>query len=399
MSYFKYSGFAPDGSDIVDTIEAASRDEALRRLEGQGVFVARIGESRRSTGASGSGRIKAMDVVVFTRLLSTMVNANIPIIEGLEISSDQLPAGQFQQVVRRLIADIRRGLSLSEALEAHPQIFNRLYVSMVRAGELSGKLGRILEQLFTYMERMQLLRRKVISALIYPSIVMVAAMLIIGLFLVVFIPQFKENFNQFGDKLPSMTRFFIGLSDVFRAYGLYAAGGIVLAVLGLLRYAKTRAGRFFFDRLRLKLPLAGRLFSKVILVRVTRTLGTLLGNGVPILDAMQIVSGASGNAVMEDLLLATGRRISDGERMAKTLSTSPLIPRMVLQMVAMGEETGNLPEMLEKSAQFYDSDVDIAVEQITSAIAPVLIIGVGLFVGLIVIALFMPIFNMSQFAG
>lgn len=396
MSYFKYTGFNLDRKEVSDVIEAASREEAVERLQERNILVTTISESTRRVRARAKGKVSARDIVVFTRLLSTMVNANVPIIDGLEISIEQVPPGRLQEIVHRLIADIKSGLSLSEALAMHPDVFSKLYCAMVKAGELSGKLGIILEQLFSFMERMDNLKRKVVSALIYPSVIMALALLIVGLFLLVFIPQFKKNFTEFGDKLPGITRFFISLSDWVNAYFIYFFVAAVIALIVAMRLLKTPRGIVFKDRFVLQVPLAGPLVKKVTLVRVTRTLGTLLGNGVPIIEALDIVAAASGNAVMENLLQLTKRRISDGERMARTLAGSILIPKMVLQMIAMGEETGHLPEMLDKIAHFYDSDVDVAVERLNSALTPILIIGLGIFVALVVIALFLPIFNMSQ---
>jgi type IV pilus assembly protein PilC len=221
---------------------------------------------------------------------------------------------------------------------------------------------------------------------------------IISVFLLVFIPQFKTNFGRMGDSLPSITRFVINFSEWFQASAFWIFGALALVVIAILHFVRTPRGRCFLDRARLGLPAVGTLVRKVVLVRVTRTLGTLLGNGVPIIEALTIVAAASGNMIMEDLLNQTRKKIADGQRMADTLKASPLIPQMVLQMIAMGEETGHLPEMLLKSAEYYDSDVDVAVERLTAVITPIMIITLGLFVGLIVVALFLPMFNMSSLA-
>jgi len=400
MSYFKYTGYDASGQVVKESIEAENRDDAVAILQDRGIFVTKLSGKKAAPAARvRGGKIKGHDVVVFTRLLATMVNADIPIIDGLEIALGQVPEGPFRQVIRRLINDIQSGLSLSEALEVHPSVFSKLYTAMVKAGELSGKLGLILEQLFSFIERMENLKRKITTALIYPSIILLFSLGIVSMFLIVFIPQFKDNFKQFGDKLPGITKVVIAMSDLYKAYFLYAAGAAAAFFLFSMRFSRTRKGKRFFDKLKLKLPVAGSLIAKVILVRVTGTLGTLLSNGVPIIDALNIVAAASGNTLMEDLLLATKRRISDGERLAKTLGTSPLIPKMMLQMISMGEESGQLPQMLTKVGQFYDADVDVSVERLTSAITPVLIVGLGLFVAAIIIALFIPMFDLSKLVG
>ena len=397
MSSFNYTGYSPDRMAVSGTIEAADKGEALYQLQQQGIFVTKIRAAGGRVRLRGK-KVTGQDLVVFTRLLSTMINANVPLVDGLEIALGQLGAGQLKTVLQRLIQDIRSGRSLSEALAAHPGVFSKLYVSMVRAGEISGKLGVILEQLYSFLERMSDLRRKVISAMIYPSIIGVMAIGIISVFLLVFIPQFKTNFGKMGDSLPSITRFVIDFSEWFQASALWIFIALGVVVLAILQFVRTPRGRRFLDRARLGLPAVGMLVRKVVLVRVTRTLGTLLGNGVPIIEALNIVAAASGNMVMEDLLNQTKRKIADGQRMADTLKASPLIPQMVLQMIAMGEETGHLPEMLLKSAEYYDSDVDVAVERLTAVITPIMIITLGLFVGLIVVALFLPMFNMSSLA-
>ena len=398
MNSFKYSGYSSERMPVNGRIDAESREEALAQLQQQGFFITKISSAGRG-GRRQGGKVGAQELVVFTRLLSTMVNANVPLVDGLEIACEQTGEGKLHQVLLRLIQDIKSGRSLSEALAVHPAVFSRLYVAMVRAGEISGKLGVILEQLYSFMERMSNLRRKVISALIYPSIILVLSVVIAGIFMLVFIPQFKNNFGEMGDKLPSITRFVIGFSDWLQSAAPYLFIALAVTGLGLFRFFRTPRGRRFLDRMRVRMPAVGQLVRKVILVRVTRTLGTLLGNGVPIIEALTIVSTASGNTVMEDLLNQTRRRIADGQRMAETLKGSPLIPKMVLQMIAMGEETGHLPEMLLKSAEYYDADVDVAVERMTGVITPVLIITLGLFIGLIVVALFLPMFNMSSMVG
>jgi len=397
MILFKYSGYSSERMPVSGQIEANSQDEALAQLQKQGFFVTKISSAGRS-GKKQRGKVSSQELVVFTRLLSTMANANVPLVDGLETACGQVEGG-LRQVLQRLLQDIKTGRSLSEALSAHPSVFSRLYFSMVRAGEVSGKLSVILEQLYSFMERMSTLRRKVVSALIYPSIIMILSFVIASIFMLLFIPQFKTNFGDMGDRLPDITRFVIALSDWFESAAPYLFISLAVVVLGLFRFFRTRGGRRVLDRLRIRMPLVGGLVRKVILVRVTRTLGTLLDNGVPIIETLTIVASAAGNSVMEDLLNQMKRKIADGQRMAETLRGAPLIPRMVLQMVAIGEETGHLPEMLLKSAEYYDTDVDVAVERLTSVITPILIISLGLFIGLLIVALFLPMFNMSSMTG
>ena len=402
MSYFKYKGYDKDGRVIEDSIDSASKDSAVKVLQEQGIFITKISQIKKKASESllDKSKIKKRDVVVFTRMLSTMVNADMPIIEGLDISIEQLPEGRLRHVVRRIINDIKSGKALSEALAAHPKIFSKLYIAMVKAGEASGKLGKILEQLFYFMERMESLKRKITSAMIYPSIVMFVSVSIISVFFLVLIPKFKENFSDMGDKLPTITKAVFSFSDFYSSYFHYFAIFMIVVIVVFFRVIKTTKGRYYFDSLKLKFPFrVGTLIKKVVLVRVTRTLGTLMGNGVPVIDALDIVTNASGNVIMENLLIHVKRKISSGERLASTLSKSPLIPKMMIQMISMGEESGQLSQMLDKVSQFYDSDVDIAVERLVSAITPIVIIFLAVFVAIILVALFMPISNMIQIAG
>ncbi|MCK4906575.1 MAG: type II secretion system F family protein [Spirochaetes bacterium] len=402
MSYFKYKGYDKDGRVIEDSIDSASKDSAVKVIQEQGIFITKISQIKKKASESllDKSKIKKRDVVVFTRMLSTMVNADMPIIEGLDISIEQLPEGRLRHVVRRIINDIKSGKALSEALAAHPKIFSKLYIAMVKAGEASGKLGKILEQLFSFMERMESLKRKITSAMIYPSIVMFVSVSIISVFFLVLIPKFKENFSDMGDKLPSITKAVFSFSDFYSSYFHYFAIFMIVVIVVFIRLIKTKKGRYYFDSLKLKFPFkVGTLIKKVVLVRVTRTLGTLMGNGVPVIEALDIVTNASGNVIMENLLIHVKRKISSGERLASTLSKSSLIPKMMIQMISMGEESGQLPEMLDKVSQFYDSDVDIAVERLVSAITPIVIIFLAIFVAIILVALFMPISNMIQIAG
>ena len=402
MSYFKYKGYDKDGRVIEDSIDSASKDSAVKVLQEQGIFITKISQIKKKASESllDKSKIKKRDVVVFTRMLSTMVNADMPIIEGLDISIEQLPEGRLRHVVRRIINDIKSGKALSEALAAHPKIFSKLYIAMVKAGEASGKLGKILEQLFYFMERMESLKRKITSAMIYPSIVMFVSVSIISVFFLVLIPKFKENFSDMGDKLPTITKAVFSFSDFYSSYFHYFAIFMIVVIVVFIRLIKTKKGRYYFDSLKLKFPFrVGTLIKKVVLVRVTRTLGTLMGNGVPVIDALDIVTNASGNVIMENLLIHVKRKISSGERLASTLSKSPLIPKMMIQMISMGEESGQLSQMLDKVSQFYDSDVDIAVERLVSAITPIVIIFLAVFVAIILVALFMPISNMIQIAS
>lgn len=344
----------------------------------------------------GKGRVKIDDLVVFSRQLATMVDAGIPILGSLDILSQQSESIVLKEVLTRVRNDVEVGFSLSNAFAKHPAVFSDLYISMVRAGESSGMLDDILDRLATYLEKTSALQKKIKSALVYPGVVTFMAMAITVLLLYKVIPVFKDIFSGFGAKLPVPTLILIVVSDIFRKY--FPAVVAVLVILGFLarRHINTKKGRYQFDQLLLKLPVFGMLFKKVAVSKFSRTLSTLVKSGVPILSSLEVVGKTCGNTVFEAAIEKVRLGVREGESIALPLEKSRAFPPMVVKMIAVGEQTGELEKMLSKVADFYDEQVDAAVSGLTSLIEPLIIAFLGIVIGGIVICMFLPIFKLSS---
>lgn len=343
--------------------------------------------------------VGSKDLVLFSRQLSTLVSAGIPLVQGLTILEEQVENKVFKKVVHAVREDIEAGLSITDALKKHPKAFDELYCSMIRAGEVGGILDIILERLSSYLESAETLRGKVKSAMMYPTVVSLIAGLV-TIFLIVFvIPTFKKIFEGFGAELPFLTQMMINLSDTLRNFWYLLILIPIGAVVGLKQYAKTEIGRKNIDEFVLKLPIFGIILKKVAVAKFTRTFGTLVKSGVPILQALETVAKTSGNKVIEISIMSAREAVKEGERIAVPLKKSNVFPPMVIQMIAIGEETGNLDAMLTKIADFYDQEVDAAVKGLTSMIEPIIIVVMGLVIGFIVISMFMPMFEMGNLAS
>ncbi len=341
-------------------------------------------------------RVSGNDLVIFTRQFATMVEAGLPVIEILDILLEQTDDAGFKIVVTDVRAAVRSGTDLSSALAKWPKIFSPLYVNLIRAGEASGELDVILKRLSAYLEKTASLKRKIISAMAYPGVSLAAILLItIGL-LTFIVPMFKEMFDQLGADLPTPTRIVMAISDTLINRWYITVGGVIgfLVVLKLVR--KSPRGRYLLDALILKMPVCGELFQKVALSRFSRTFSTMLKSGVPMLASLDIVASTAGNGVVEEAILASREAVRQGESLATPLSESTVFPPMVVRMTSVGERTGALESLMEKVADFYDEQVDTAVDSLTSIIEPVLICVMGVLVGAIVIAIFLPILSLQQ---
>ncbi len=344
-------------------------------------------------------KIDNKDIVIFSRQLSTLVSAGVPIVHGLNILETQAENAAFKAVVASLRTDIEAGLSIADAMRKHPKAFTELYVSMIKAGEVGGILDTILERLSSYLESAEALRAKVKSALMYPTIVFSVAGLI-TIFLIVFvIPIFKDIFSSFGAELPFLTRMIVNLSDFLRAKLLYLVPPIGVGVWFFKKWMKTPRGQEKIDEISLKLPVFGILLKKVAIAKFTRTLGTLIKSGVPILQGLETVAKTSGNKVIEKAIMNSYNSIKEGGRISDPLKKANIFPPMVIQMISVGEETGGLDNMLNKIADFYDQEVDTAVKGLTSMIEPLIIVFLGIVIGTIVIAMFMPMFSLGEMVG
>ena len=397
MAIFAYTAReTATGREIRNTVEALTEQAAIAALLNRNLLVVEIRERIAKRGQTKGGKVGLNDLVVFTRQHATMIDAGIGVVQSLQALADQTPNKVMRDTIRDLCTRVESGESFSEALARHPKAFNRLYVAMVSAGEKGGLLAEILSRLATYLENTERLRKKVKTALMYPTVVSVVAVVITVFLLVRVIPTFKEIYDGFGAKLPLPTELMIGLSDLVKHYLLLM---IVLAGAGVwswLWWIKTKAGREFWDKQRIKLPVFGAIAHKICLARFTRTLSSLVRSGVPILEVLQIVSQTVGNVVMEKAIKTAANDIERGEGISAALAKHPVFPTMVVRMLSAGEQTGNIDTMLERVANFLDEEIDTTLSGLMSLIEPLLIVFLGVIIGGMVICMFLPIFNLAN---
>jgi len=395
MSTFRYAAKEKSGKTVTGVLEYSDRSLLIEALRKKGLVIISINEVKKRRIGETKG-VKLEDVVIFSRQLATMVDSGIPLVQAMDILSDQIETPNFKNIVAAIRDDIEMGSSFSEALSKHPHVFTPLYINMVRAGESSGALDDILERLASYLEKTSSLQRKVKSSLIYPAVVVTMAFLITLVMLLKVIPTFKGIFGLLGGALPLPTRILIFISDSLRDMFLYVVIGASVVTFALKRYIKTAQGRNLFDRMMLRFPVIGQILRKVAVAKFTRTLSTLIKSGVPILVSLEIVSKTSGNTVIEKALEEVRKSIKEGENISLPLAKSGVFPPMVVRMISVGEQTGELEKMLSKIADFYDDQVDAAVSGLTSLIEPLIIGFLGLVIGGIVIAMFLPVFKMTE---
>lgn len=398
MPIFKYVAKDEQGKTVSGTLDANDRNALINKLRDKNLVIVSLSMGKDVAGGRGfftRRNIKLDDIVVFSRQLATMVDAGIPIVSGLDILGEQMENKTFSDVIRRIRDAVETGSSLSEAISRHPRVFSSLFVNMIRAGESSGMLDEILDRIATYLEKTSNLQKKVRAALIYPSIITIMAIIITAVLLLKVIPVFKEIFAGFGAVLPKPTQVLITISDTLRRYFFFAVGAIAIVVFVVLRYSKTERGGLRCDSFKLNMPLFGPLLRKVAISKFTRTLSTLVKSGVPILNSLDIVGRTAGNKVIERAVIKICSSIKDGENIADPLLKSRVFPPMVVRMVSVGEQTGELEKMLSKIADFYDAEVDAAVSGLTSIIEPLIIVFLGVVIGTIVICMFLPIFKIS----
>ncbi len=346
------------------------------------------------------GKVTTKDVVIFSRQFSTMVNAGLPILQGLTIVAEQAENPDFRAVMTKVRDDISNGVPLSDAMAKYPKVFTTLYVNMVKAGEQGGILDVIFERLSEYLEKAEGVSRKVKSAMMYPVVVMSVACLVVIFLMVKVVPTFRDVFASFGAKLPAPTQFLIDVSDFLASKkSLLIVVFLFAAWIALTLYRKTKVGAYNWDKMILSLPVFGVLVQKAAVAKFARTLGTLIKSGVPIMDALETVAKTSGNLVLEKAVLNARDSVREGKTLTQPLKESKVFPPMVTQMINVGEETGALDTMLSKIADFYEDEVDAAVEGLTSIIEPILIVFLGVTIGFIVVAMFMPMFEIGNAVG
>jgi type IV pilus assembly protein PilC len=394
MASFSYTARALNGELKTATIDAATREDAVAQLRRQRLTVVKVDEESKRQ-KPGGGKIKMRDIVIFTRQFSTMINSGLPLVQALDILAKQSENKTLQEVTRAVVFDVESGHTVADALRKHPKAFNDLYVNMVAAGEAGGILDTILMRLAVFMEKNDVLIRKVKGAMIYPAVIMSVAGIAITVLLIFVIPVFENMFGSVGLALPLPTRIVIGVSKFLRGWGgLASVLGIIGGFFAIKNYYKTADGKLVIDRALLKFPILGDVLRKSAVSRFTRTLGTLISSGVSILDGLEITAKTAGNRVIQDAIMASRSSIAGGDTIAAPLAKSQVFPPMVISMIAVGESTGGLDEMLSKIADFYDEEVDAAVSGLLSLLEPVMIVFLGVVVGGMVIAMYLPIFDM-----
>ncbi|MEA3307385.1 MAG: type II secretion system F family protein [Elusimicrobiota bacterium] len=397
---FAYKAKDSKGKLLEGTVEANDQRAAINKIKAQRMSVVEIKEEKKKSGFKfAKPKVETHDIVIFSRQLSTLVSAGVPIVQGLNILESQAENPAFKEVLTVLKTDIESGLSIADAMSKHPDVFEELYVSMIKAGEVGGILDIILERLSGFLESAEALKAKVKAALMYPAIVSLAAGGITVFLIAFVIPIFKDIFAGFGQELPFPTRMIIMFSDFLRNNGIVLVLGTGGLVYGIKKYIKTEKGREKLDEMSLKLPVFGILLKKVAIAKFSRTLGTLIKSGVPILQGLETVAKTAGNKVIEHAIDASKDSIKEGGSISEPLKKAGIFPPMVIQMIGVGEETGGLDNMLEKIADFYDQEVDTAVKGLTSMLEPIIMIIMGFVIGTIVIAMFMPMFSLGDMAG
>ncbi len=401
MPTFRYAAKDQDSRDVTGKIEASDINMVIEELRKRRLVIISVDEEKKSALFSVSrgergGAIKSEDIILFARQMATMVDAGIPIMQTMEALQDQASSGSLKKVLGQVHDDIRLGVSLSAAFAKHPKVFDNLFVNMIKVGESGGVLTTVLERLSTYMEKTEKLKQKVGSALVYPIVIVSMAFIITTVLIIKVVPAFKEIYSSLGKDLPPMTQALLNFSDAMQHQFFLWVGVVFCVAMALVWYKKTDLGAYQIDAWKLKMPIFGPLICKVAVSRFCRTLSVLVQSGVPILDGLDIVRKTIGNRVLEKVVEGVIQSVQEGESIAAPLSRSPVFPVMVTKMVAIGEQAGQLDKMLVKVAEFFDEQVDAAVNGLTSMIEPVIIGFLGIVVGFIVIALFLPILNMTQ---
>lgn len=409
MPEYTYEALDKGGKQVKGVIEASSEEVIIEKLRNMGYYPLNVVLSKRKAASVDLlampglrvifHRVKSKHVMTFTRQLATLIDAGLPILRSLAILQEQVESVIFKERIGQISKDIESGSTLSDAMAKYPKIFDNLYVNMVRAGEIGGVLEAVLNKIAEFLEKRQALVGKVKAAMMYPLVVMLLATCIVTFILLVILPKFKDIYDQLGAELPGPTMILVNLSYVIAHDTIWVALGIGGAVFAFKKINSTKEGKFFFDRYKLKMPVFGSLFRKIAITRFSSTLATLITSGVPILQAIDIVRETSGNEVITRAMTEVYESVKEGETIHEPLSRCKVFPPLVVHMVAVGEETGAIDQMLTKVAEAYEREVDDTVNALTSILEPVLIVFLGVIVGGIVIALYLPLFNIPKIMG
>ncbi|MCX7991192.1 MAG: type II secretion system F family protein [Proteobacteria bacterium] len=396
MPTYSWQGKNRAGRVIKGKIDAKNVDEVYKYLAQQLITPIKVEESKEKVK---SAKVPIKDIVIFTRQFSTMIDAGLPLVQSLDILAAQQPIKAFKEVLLAVKNDVEQGTTLADALKKHPKVFDDLYVGLVAAGEMGGMLDTILNRLATYMEKAEKLKKRVKGALTYPIAVIGIAVIVVAVILIWVIPVFQKMFADFGGELPAPTQFVINLSQGLKKYGIFIVIGFFVLSSVIKKYYGTPKGRRKIDALLLKVPVFSDIIRKSSVARFTRTLGTMIQSGVQILDAMDIVAKTAGNKIVEDAIVNAKVSISQGKTIAEPIGESGVFPPMVVQMIAVGEATGAMDTMLNKIADFYEEEVDAAVDALTALLEPMLMVGLGSILGGLIISMYLPIFKLAGAAG
>jgi type IV pilus assembly protein PilC len=395
MPLFEYTARNLKGDLVKDQVDLPTKDDVVAHLRKNRLVVVQVRQAPRAVSMPRlGGGVKTRDVVVFTRQFATMINAGLPLVQALDILAQQTENKTLASVTRQVVYDVESGQTLADALRKHPKAFSDLYVNMVAAGEAGGILDTILQRLAQFLEKNDAIIRKVKGAMVYPAVILTVAVVAVAVLLIFVIPTFQNMFASVNLELPLPTRIVIGASSILKSYWWMIIGVIGFTVFLILRYYKTSAGRLQIDAFLLRFPVLGDVLRKSAVSRFTRTLGTLISSGVSILDGLEITARTAGNMVIHNAVMESRQSIASGDTIAAPLQRSKVFPPMVISMIAVGEQTGGLDEMLSKIADFYDEEVDAAVGTLLSLMEPIMIVVLGVIVGGMVIAMYLPIFDM-----
>lgn len=404
MPKFNWEARTRTGGTQKGVIEAATVDVVEAQLKKYGFSNITIKAESKGLGFKlpsfgGGKKIDEKDLVIFTRQFSTMIDSGLPLVQCLDILASQQENKAFQEILFKVKESVESGSTFADALGKHPKAFDQLFVNLVAAGEIGGILDTILTRLAAYIEKSMKLKKQIKGAMVYPITIMSIAVVVVGVILIFVIPTFAKMFTEFGGELPAPTKFVIALSNFLVKYFLLLIGGFYAIVWAVKKYYATPVGQKNIDRMALKAPIAGPLIRKVAVAKFTRTLGTMVSSGVPIMDGLEIVAKTAGNKIVEEAIYSVRQAISEGKTMAEPLAACGVFPPMVVQMIAVGEATGAMDAMLNKIADFYDDEVDDAVGAMTAMMEPLLMVFLGTTVGGLVVAMYLPIFKLAGAVG
>jgi type IV pilus assembly protein PilC len=394
MPVFVWEGKLANGTIKKGEVEADSKAAVQLLLKRQKINATKVKSKPKELQLFQKG-VTTKEVVIFTRQFATMINAGLPLVQCLEILSSQQQNPAFKKILVQIKTDVESGSTFADALGKHPKVFDNLFVNLVAAGEIGGVLDTVLLRLAVYMEKNEALKRKVKGAMTYPIIVLTVAFGVVTVLMLFVIPTFKDMFESFGSALPAPTQLVVNMSIFFRKFWWLMIGLIIALIIAFKLTAKNEKGRYYLDTIALKLPVFGPLIRKVAVAKFTRTLGTMISSGVPIMDGLDITSRTAGNVIIENAIKSVRTAISEGQSMAEPLGASGIFPGMVVQMISVGEATGAMDKMLGKIADFYDEEVDAAVDALTSALEPMLMVFLGGVIGFVVVAMYLPIFKLA----